>query len=143
MDIKQFAETHRLKGRRDSCDEPIIPGKPRQLKRAEDRLHIYDNGDGRFGLCYVQVGSKASVGKYHNVQKKLLAAGFIQGQKGDAEGTFLFNPADTQQAKLAIKVAGCRQRRVLSPEEYQELQGRGLRLALIRSNPKENTHLGV
>jgi len=116
MDIQEFAENHSLKVKMDSCGETIIPGKPRNLERAEDRRHIYENGDGRFGVSYVHAGPVASVGKYHNAQKRMLEAGFTQGQNGDAEGTFLFDPANETQAKIAIREIGARMRREASPE---------------------------
>ncbi len=134
MEIKEFAERYRVKTRKDSCEEAIIPGKPRNAARPEDRHHIYDHGNGKFGVCLLFT----SVGKYHNAQKRLVAAGFTQGQDGDSEGTFLFDPADKQQAKAAIREAGIRIRKELSAERLQAMKARGVMLAQSRRNPQEN-----
>ena len=51
ISTQEFAANYRVRTRRDSCDEEIIPGKPRKEVRPEDRSHIYDHADGaHFGL---------------------------------------------------------------------------------------------
>ena len=122
MTISEFAEQYRVKTRKDSCDESIIPGKPRKTKWVEDACHIYENGDEQFGLCLMNpLPYPETKAKYSNAKKRLLAAGFIQGQDGDSEGTFLFNPANAVQAKLAIREAGIKIRRKISPEQRAKL----------------------
>lgn len=118
MTVQQFAEQYRVKARKDSCGEVIVPGKPRKTKRVEDKSHIYEHGNGQFGLCVMNpLPYSEAKAKYTNAKSRLLAAGFIQGQDGDSEGTFLFDPANAVQAKLAIKEAGIKVARVLSPEQ--------------------------
>jgi hypothetical protein len=138
MDIKTFAEQYRIKTRKDSCDEPVIPGKPRKTKWVEDKSHIYENGDGQFGLCLMNpLPYPESKGKYRNAQKRLLAAGFIQSQDGDSEGTFLFDPTNAIQSKLAIREAGIKVRRQLTPERLQAMQAHGAMLAQNRWRDKQ------
>jgi hypothetical protein len=110
--VKKFAAQHRVKVRRDSCDEAIIPGKPRKMKRAEDRSHIYEDGE-KLGLCLLLTSVRA----YNHAQRRLLAAGFTQSQDGDTEGTFLFDADNAAQAKLAIREAGIVYRRVVTDEQ--------------------------
>jgi len=140
--IEQFVETYRVKPRKDSCGEVIIPGKPRKTKWTEDKSHIYENGDNQasrqFGLCLMNpLPYTESKGTYRNAQKRLLAAGFIQGQDGDSEGTFLFDPSNPVQAKLAIREAGIKIARTLSPEQLLAMKAQGLTLANCRWQDKQ------
>jgi hypothetical protein len=103
MTLKEFAEQYRVRTRRDSCDEEIIPGK-------KFCSHIYDHGDGRFGLCLIlQTPTKWTFAK-----KRLSGEGFSLRQDGDTEGTLLFDPTNEKQSRAAIRGAGIRYRRVLS-----------------------------
>src|ERR1035437_2668307 len=128
MELSTFATQHRLTIKKDSCGDEILPGRPRNLKRCEDRCHIYVHStDGsRFGLALMV----ASVGKWHNSTKEALAVGFTMWQNGADEGNLLFDPTNKVQAKLAVKMAGCRVKAVLSPERLADLQARGQRLAM-------------
>jgi hypothetical protein len=57
MDLNEFAEKYRLTIKRDSCNDEVIAGKPRNLKRPEDRCHIYVHSADRFGLAMmVRIG---------------------------------------------------------------------------------------
>jgi hypothetical protein len=78
-----------------------------------------------------------SKGTYRNAQKRLLAAGFIQGQDGDSEGTFLFDPSNPVQAKLAIREAGIKIARTLSPERLLAMKVHGQMLANSRWQDKQ------
>jgi hypothetical protein len=140
--IEQFAETYRVKTRKDSCGEVIIPGKPRKTKRVEDKSHIYENGDSevgrQFGLCLMNpLPYPESKAKYTNAKGRLLAAGFIQSQDGDSEGTFLFDPSNPVQAKLAIREAGIKIARTLSPERLLAMKAHGQMLANKRWQDKQ------
>ena len=135
MELREFAEQYRVTMKKGSCGDDVIPGKPRNLLRAEDRSHIfvYSLDGSRFGLA-VMVNS---VGKCNNRKKLALEHGFTIMQDGDSEGNLLFNPTDKSQAKLAIKIAGCREKAVLSPERLAVLQARGARLAALKWNTVE------
>jgi len=129
MTVEQFAKQYRVKMRRDSCGEEIIPGKKfcRDMPdRMEYRSHVYDHGDGaRFGVCLLFT----SVGKWHNAAKRLLAAGFTLKQNGDTEGTLLFDPTNATQAKAALKGAGVKTRRKLTSEQLTALMAREAKTA--------------
>jgi hypothetical protein len=135
MKIKQFAESYPVKTRRDNCGEEIIPGKQWQKdmsERKDYRCHVYDNGDGRFGVCLLL----GTVGKWNNAKKRLLVAGFALGQSGDTEGTLLFSPADTRQARAAIKEAGIRTRKPATSERLAILaRARASRIARLSARP--------
>jgi len=118
--IKAFARKHRLRVRLDTCGEVVIPGKPRKEPRAEDRNHIYEHGQGMFGI-YLQFQTRR---KWNFTKKRLLAKGFTLKQDGDTEGTLLFNPETL--AKAAIREVGARIRRPLSPEQLARLHKIGI-----------------
>lgn len=100
MTTQEFAEKYRVRARMDSCGEMIIPGKPRKGRYVENRRHVFEIDEGCFGLSYTQpMPDPASVRKYNNAQRRLLAAGFMQTQDGDHEGILTFNPGDAKQAR--------------------------------------------
>jgi hypothetical protein len=113
MTLKEFAERYRVRIRRDGCDEITIPGKrfcPDVPERVEYRSHIYEHGDGRFGVCLLFL----TLGRWTHAKKRLLADGFTLGQDGDTEGMLLFDPTNEKQARGAIREASIRYRKVLS-----------------------------
>ena len=118
MDIQQFAEQYRVRVRRDNCGEEIIPGRPRNATRHEDRRHIFQHSDdGKFGVCLLLTSARA----FGNAARRLLALGFTPGETGDTEGILLFDPANSEQAKAAIREAGIRIRTPASPERLAQL----------------------
>lgn len=143
MSIEEFAEMHRVRVRRDGCGDAIIPGKrfapsldadTKRLGkglRPEYASHIYDNGDGRFGICLMFDSPK----KWGNAKRKAEAAGFIIKldctSKGVrpfydpyGEGLALFEPSDKKQARLALKLTGARVKREMAPEAKTALVAR-------------------
>jgi|SRR5882724_1994319 len=138
MTLVEFAEQYRVRTRQDECGETIIPGKlwkvqPNSHFASPNRLwqyghQIYEHGKGQFGLLLMfgtangnEIGGTGKSAKWVNAQKKLIAAGFTIRQNGDAEGTALFNPEDKAQARFALKLAGVKARRQLSPERRAAL----------------------
>ncbi len=132
--LQSFAERHRLKIKLESCRDPIIPGKKTATgmpDRVEYRNHIYDHGDGgTLGLC-LMFSTKA---RWTYAKKKLLAVGFVIRLDGDTEGTALFDPADFQQARLAIRIVGAKRRRELTAGDRLD---RAARLKRARSRKSE------
>jgi len=118
MSVADFASRHRLRVRRDECGERIITGK---------RGHIYEHSESLMGLLFAP--SKPRM--WANARKKLQAAGFVIKQDGDEEGTALFDPCDTQQVALALRLVGVRPKRVPSPAQLGVL--RKARAAQVRS----------
>lgn len=136
MTIKEFAAKYKLKVRHDSCGDPILAGRlgatdaPTHRwvrregvlikvpipKRWENHHHIYDHGDGRhLGICLMH--GTARKGRF--ALRKLVAAGFELKQQGHSEGTALFDPENRKQARLAIKLAGCKRKKRLTPEAIE------------------------
>lgn len=141
MTFDQFAQDYRVKTRHDECNEPVIPGKLWKVQPYRKGVpprsgsmyghHLFENGDGRIGvrlMFYVknghEIGGSGKTAKWTNAKVKLSAAGFVITQDGDAEGVALFDPADAKQARLAIKLAGVRVRREMSPEKREALVAR-------------------
>jgi hypothetical protein len=131
MNLEDFAAKYHVKTRRDECAETIIPGKLWKQQSKASRIdghQIYEHKGGQFGLLLMfpgdsgeEIGGSGKSAKWGNACKKLIAAGFTIRQNGDAEGTALFNPEDKAQAKLALKLAGIKTRRQLSPERKAAL----------------------
>jgi hypothetical protein len=124
MNIQEFAENHSVRIKRDSCGESIIPGKrflPSRLHldpdRVEYRAHVYENGEGQFGVCLLFETPK----KYGNTRRKFEAAGFQLRQNGETEGTLLFDPANESQARLALQLCGVKKIRQASEAQLQVL----------------------
>jgi hypothetical protein len=117
--IQQFAEQYHVKVRHDSCGDEIIPGKPRNAKRQEDRRHIYQHSDdGKlFGLSLRFNSGRA----FGFALRRLLTAGFVPSQVGDTEATLLFDPSIPEQANASIREAGIRVNRPASPEQLERL----------------------
>lgn len=139
MEIAEFAERHHVRVQRDEGGDTVILGKiwkkqpvtPYNLQRNPERMakldyghRIFDRGDGRFGLFLSfevdndsEIGGSGRSAKWANAKKKLVAAGFTIRQEGDAECIALFDPENKVQSRLALKLAGVRIRRVMSPEQ--------------------------
>ena len=104
--------------RRDECGESIIPGRQGQ---------IYEYGDGELGAMFMPTPTKDDRwGKWcprtwGNFKRAALAIGMTLRQNGDSEGCLSFDPANDAQARLAIKIAGVRPKRRVSPEEIARL----------------------
>jgi hypothetical protein len=103
--IKIFAESYRLRVTRDDCGDSYIVGKA--------------------GLIYGSVGLRLIVtitggpnaSRWNRAKRRSLAAGFELWQDGDDEGSVLFDPDIPVHAKLAIRLVGCRQRRIATPAQ--------------------------
>lgn len=102
--IKTFAESYRLKTALDSDGTTIIPGRSGQ---------IYEHGDGRFGVIFQSSRFRTREG-WNNRRKECEAAGMELWQDGDYQGALLFDPDYPGQVKIAIRVAGCKTKRVMT-----------------------------
>jgi hypothetical protein len=85
-------------------------------------------GDGGLlRLRLLAVPRSANVtGALRNRRKKAEAGGLKLKWKADAESIWIFDPADSSQAGLAIKLVGTKRRRVviLTDAQKQTLRGR-------------------
>lgn len=121
--LGRFAQTHRVRTRRDGYGESIIPGKlrPKDMPvRTEYTSHLYEHGDGRLGLLLMFESKR----RWGYTKRKLIAAGFEIRQDGHCEGTALFDPANASQTRLALELARIRPRRVLTQAHRQTLLSR-------------------
>jgi hypothetical protein len=101
--LTEWSKQYQVRMTPDVCGDPIVPGIALQI----ECCHIYDYGDGRLGLCLMLDHGR----KWSTAKRKAIAAGFILQQDGDREGCLLFDPANTEQSLLALKLAGIRRRR--------------------------------
>ena len=128
--VKHYAERHRLKTRVDDDNTTTIPGKYGQI-------YEYDVA-GRSTLAVMFMPrvpmEKPITGwklKWTYWREKCAAAGMEVIQNGDWEGTLRFDHANAEHARLAIRVAGIKRKRLVS----EEMARAGAeRLATLRQN---------
>lgn len=107
-EVKHFADTYRVRARRDECGELIFPGRIG---------HVYEHGAGKFGV-YLSCATKRA---WSSAKRTLIAGGFTIHQNGDMEGTALFDFENEQQARLALEIARVRKRRVVTAEQRERM----------------------
>ena len=116
MDLSSFAERYRLKVRRDEDGTLIVSGRTGQ---------IYQHGENQLAAMFIlSRDSKPRRRTWGNLRRRCQAAGMILRQCGDAEGSFSFDPANPEQCRFAIRVAGARQKNRLSQEQRLVLASR-------------------
>jgi len=126
MTLTEFAERFRVKTKLDSCGEQIIPGKPYKTHRPDDRNQIFDHGDDEHvGVSLLLTTAR----QWGSAVKRLLAVGMTVMQDGDTEGTLLFDPTNSTQAKAALREARIKRRKVLSQDDRI---ARAVRLKRVR-----------
>jgi hypothetical protein len=70
-------------------------------------------------MCWLT--NEKRTGLWNRTKKRCLAAGMKLHQEGDAEGIFVFDPANPAQAKLAIKSVQAKAKRQMTPERKAAL----------------------
>jgi hypothetical protein len=107
-----FASWQRLKVGKDAADDTeVILGRTGQ---------IYYYSDDELGVMFIPKG-KPKTRQWRSFRQKCVAAGMVLRQNGNAEGALSFTQENETQAKLAIKVAGAKRKRKLSPEHRARL----------------------
>jgi hypothetical protein len=118
VNIRKFATEHRLKVTRDSEGEDIdhvIAGRVGQSQ-------IYQHSETELGVLFMTDGKKPPrTGLFNTFRDACLEVGMTVHQLGDAEGSFLFDPMNSKQAKVAIKGIRARVKRQMSPERVATL----------------------
>jgi hypothetical protein len=117
VNIEEFASKHRLRTKQDELGETICAAK-------RDGSHIYEHSALRMGVvfCPDRRGRRPPTTRQWNRHREaMLAADFTITQDCDGEGCATFNPYDAAQVKVALKVAGVRPKRSLSPEHLTAL----------------------
>ena len=109
LNIYQFANKYRARVCRDECSDPILSGKH------GDIFEGYDNG--LLGVSFITpTKNPPRTGYWRKRKATAISAGMVLRQEGDAEGVFAFDPTNRAQASLALKLAGVKRRRELSPD---------------------------
>jgi|SRR5215469_3581789 len=111
--IHAFAEQNRLRTSREPDGTTVI--------RGQAGCHLYQYDEREIGLLIFSEGQDAHPRRWTAIRKKCLAAGMTLRQNGDDEGALSFDPNSRQQSRLAIKLAGARPKRQLSPEHRAKL----------------------
>jgi hypothetical protein len=103
MTIQEFCKLYRLKLTKDKCGEEIIPGK---------LGHLFDHGDGHFGIVLEDAPSGDSRARALLSRKRAaLRGGFSLKQQGECESVLLFDARNPKQAELAAKLVMARKKR--------------------------------
>ncbi len=108
--IQVFAERHRMTVTRDKCNEQIISGK---------QGHVYDYSATELGVMFIPPDRTPR--RWGNLRREALRAGMVLRQDGDSEGSLSFNPNNMTQCRLAMKIAGVKQRRGMSVKQTEVL----------------------
>jgi hypothetical protein len=122
MDIKEFTEKYRVR-LNDKKHE-----RKYRISTSEDTVHgrygeIVD--DKTFGSVFAVrliavPRSAVMTGALRNRYRAALAGGLkLKRKHGDDESTFHFDPANAEQARLALKLVGARNRRSVSLTDAQ------------------------
>jgi hypothetical protein len=122
MNLQTFAEQYRLRVRKDSCGDEVIPGR-RADKAGPDRVeahhHVYEEA-GKF-FAYLNF---PTTGRWNNARRRLVTAGLAPVVDTDLDGILAFNPDDGSQVQTLLKLIGVRVRRQLTPEQREQLRAR-------------------
>jgi hypothetical protein len=114
MKIDDFAQKHRLKVRRDECQEQIIMGR---------FGHISEHSRGLFDLVLEALPSSNELDRrMRHRRRQAIAAGFELHQEGDVEAILLFDPTNQEHSNLAIRLAGVRPKRIPSVRQLDVLR---------------------
>jgi hypothetical protein len=120
-----FAQQHPFRGKLDACHDAIVPGK---------LGHLCQHDAARFGIVLEAPADSTRLDNtLRSRKRRAIAAGFLLNQDGDFEGILLFDPADTKQARLAIRLVQAKKiRRAAQPTDGQ-LRARALFSSKARS----------
>ena len=108
--LLEFAHKYRLRTRIDCDGTKIIPGK---------LGHIFKHDEGVLGVLVMPEPPRRQY--WGCTRTALLKVGLSITQDGDQEGAATFDPDNPEQVKLAIRAAGIRRKRAVSPERKQQL----------------------
>jgi hypothetical protein len=120
-----FAEKHRLRVNHDKCHDAVVLG----------RLgHLYEHDTHRFGIV---LELPADITRLDNTlrsrKRRAIAKGFVLHQEGDSEAILLFDPTDTNQARLAIRLIQAKKIKKAPPPTDAQLRARALFSSRARS----------
>ena len=122
--IEEFSKKYRLKVKRAEDGEPVIPGK---------FGFVYQHDAETLGLLFMPDSPR----RWSHARRKLEAAGLTIWQNGDEEGSALFDPTDTAQARIALKVVGVKRKRRASLAQLEALRKASEVLRIARKQRAE------
>jgi hypothetical protein len=123
VNILDFSRKYRLKVQHDRQDgTSIIAGR---------RGQIYQYKEDELAVMFMPGESHPRL--WNSQRRTCVSAGMVVRQNGDSEGVLSFDALDKEQVRLAIRLAGVRRRRKLSPEHKAKL--RDANPALIDRKP--------
>ncbi len=128
--LLEFAERDRLKVRRDEYKDLFIPGKFGQ---------VYEYESGRLAILFLGRSKR----QWHAARKRLVAAGFQTMQDADTEGSALFDPDNTEQCRVAIRVLRVKPRRIPSATQLEHLLVAREKAARSRNRKKVSARGGL
>jgi len=114
MTIFEFASKHRLRIKRDECGEQTVLGK----------RGIISEFDTSKGLLAATILGAPSAQHWNTHSRAMRAAGCTIAQNGDAEGTVVFDPADTNQTDAALRAIQARRKRTVHADRAENFKGR-------------------
>lgn len=110
MNIKEFADKHRLKVKRDECNDPIIPGR---------FGHIYEHDEkGQLGVYF----EFSTARRWNFARQALVDRKLILRQDAQTEGTMLFDSSNLSQVSAICRFARLKTRRMLSEAQKRALE---------------------
>ena len=123
--VVTFAEKYRVRVKRDDCGECVVRGK---------LGHLYEHDACRFGISLEAPPNNARSDRTLRARRRrAIGAGFVTHQEGDSEAVLIFNPADTKQARLAIRLIDAKKIRQVAVPTDAQLRARALFSSKARS----------
>jgi hypothetical protein len=120
-----FAERYRLRMNRDECHDTIVRGKLGHLSAHDARW---------FGIVLEAPANSTSLDNtLRSRKRRAIAAGFLLHQEGDFEAIVLFDPTDTKQARLAIRLIHAKKIKKAPRPTDAQLRARALFSSRARS----------
>jgi hypothetical protein len=122
---REFSDQYRLRVTRDHCGYPIIRGK---------FGHIYEHGSGIFGIVLEAATTDIRYDTtLRSRKRRAVVGGFVLHQEGDCEAILLFDPSDSDQAQLAIRLIEAKKIRKAARPTDAQLRSRTLFSSRARS----------
>jgi hypothetical protein len=141
MSIKECAAKHRFKCRKDSCDDVILVGKQGHIAEysGTEFCVLFTPGLDHRDLPEGKGRGSWTPKRWNAFKRAATDAGMTLRQNGDSEGLLSFDPANKEQLKLAIKIAGVRPKRQMSEKQLAHLATIGFKV----EKPTVEAHYSV
>jgi hypothetical protein len=116
MTIQEFARRNRLKTKSDKADDTnVIVGKT-------GLIYEYSLDGSLLAVMFITPATKPPrTYMWRKTSMACVRAGMTMRQKGDAEGVLSFDPENADQIRLALKLAGVKRKRKITPKQLARL----------------------